>query len=178
MSLYRHTLATGDTIEIAAAENDRVASIERPLAVKVPLGRRLGDILGPGALTRTGELGDRRYRRYVWAMIRDIEPPLDATTRIRVFANCTDLSPRTQITDPTYATSMAFFGNEHAQHGGAASAAGASNGTSVCIDLTPSLARMPALHLDYLTVQLLPHCASTETNVSNTRPRRVEIVIL
>jgi len=178
-SRYRHTLATGDTIEVAAAENDRVASRERPLAVKVPLGRRLGDILGPGALVQSGELGDRRYRRYVWAMIRDIEPPLDASTRVRVFANCTDLSPRTPVSDPTYATSMAFFGSEHARHGaGGASNGTSANGTSVCIDLTPSLARMPSLHLDYLTVQLLPHCANAETNVSNIRPRRMEIVIL
>jgi len=180
-SLYRHTLATGDTIEIASAENDRFASREQPLAVKVPLGRPLREILGAGALMPAAELGNRRYRRYVWAIVRDIEPPLDATTRVRVFANCTDLTPRTQITDPTYATSMAFFGSEHAQHGGGAGgAAGGSsaNGSSVCIDLTPSLARMPSLHLDYLTVQLLPHCANTETNVSNTRPRRVEIVIL
>jgi tyrosinase len=177
MSLYRHTLATGDTIEVAAAENDRIASRDRPLAVVVPLGRPLGDILGPGALARSGELGDRRYRRYVWAVVRDIEPPLDVTTRVRVFANCTDLSPRTQITDPTYATSMAFFGSEHARHG-AAGAGDAANGTSVCIDLTPSLARMPSLRQDRLTVQLLPHCANTESNVSNIRPRRVEIVIL
>lgn len=177
MSLYRHTLVTGDTIEVAAAENDRIASSERPLAVVVPLGRPLGDILGPGALTRTGDLGDRRYRRYVWAVVRDIEPPLDVTTRVRVFANCADLSPRTQITDPTYATSMAFFGSEHARHGAAGTGDGA-NGTSVCIDLTPSLARMPSLRQDRLIVQLLPHCANTEANVSNIRPRRVEIVIL
>ena len=29
-----------------------------------------------------------------------------------------------------------------------------------------------------LTVQLLPHCSNSETNVSNIRPRRVEVVIL
>src|SRR5262249_42124621 len=50
LTLYRYTLATGDTIEVAAAENDRIASREQPLAVVVPLGRPLGDILGPGGL--------------------------------------------------------------------------------------------------------------------------------
>jgi hypothetical protein len=49
------------------------------------------------------------------------------------------------------------------------------------VDLTPTLARLenPAsLRSDRLTVQLLPHCSNSETNVSNIRPRRVEVVIL
>ena len=35
-----------------------------------------------------------------------------------------------------------------------------------------------SLRTDRLTVQLLPNCANSEANVSNVRPRRVEIVIL
>ncbi|MEI8152283.1 MAG: hypothetical protein WCG92_11865 [Hyphomicrobiales bacterium] len=35
-----------------------------------------------------------------------------------------------------------------------------------------------SLRSDRLTVQLLPHCANSESNVSNIRPRRVEVVIL
>jgi hypothetical protein len=35
-----------------------------------------------------------------------------------------------------------------------------------------------SLRSDRLTVQLLPHCSSSENNVSNIRPRRVEVVIL
>ena len=182
-SLYRYTLVTGDTIEVAAADNSQIASRERPLAVSVPLGRPLGELLGSGALARAGDLGDRRYRRYVWAVIRDMEPPLDVTTRVHMFTNCVDLSPRTRLSDPTYTTSMAFFGSEHALHGEANGSGGISGGAgSVCIDLTSTLAQMAdregGLREDRLTVQLLPRCESTETNVSNIRPRRVEIVIL
>lgn len=54
----------------------------------------------------------RKYRRYVWAVLRDIEQPLDVTTRVRVFANCHDLSPRTRLDHPSYATSVSFFGGE------------------------------------------------------------------
>ena len=43
------------------------------------------------------------------------------------------------------------------------------------------LARMDhprSLRSDRLTVQLLPQCSNSEANVSNIRPRRVEVVIL
>jgi hypothetical protein len=52
----------------------------------------------------------KKYRRYVWAVLRDIEQPLDVTTRVRVFANCHDLSPRTRLDH--HATSVSFFGGE------------------------------------------------------------------
>jgi len=50
-------------------------------------------------------------------------------------------------------------------------------GSSMYIDLTQALARLDH-RSDRLTVQLLPHCSSSEANVSNIRPRRVEVVIL
>ena len=34
----------------AAAENDQVASRDRPIGISLPLGRPLGEILGPQAL--------------------------------------------------------------------------------------------------------------------------------
>ena len=180
--LQQYALATGDAIQVAAAENDQVASRDRPLAVTVPLGRPLGDILGSAAFAQSGgESSGRRARRYVWAVIKDIEPPLDATTRVRVFCNCSDLTPRTRLNDPTYATSISFFGSEHARHGGGTGHETGHGAASVCIDLTPALAKMGhsrQLRSDRVTVQLLPHCTNSEANVSNIRPRRVEVVIL
>jgi tyrosinase len=176
--LQRYALSTGDTIEIAAAENDRVASRERPLAITVPLGRPLGDILGANAFAQAGDLGDRRYRRYVWAVIRDIEPPLDVTTRVRVFCNGGELTPRTRLSDPAYTTSLSFFGSEHMRQGGHEAGHGAA---SICVDLTSSLAQTGQprnLRSDRLTVQLLPHCMSSEADAGNIRPRRMEVVIL
>jgi hypothetical protein len=183
-NLRRIELPSGGTIYAADAENDQVASRDRPIGISVPLGRPLGDILGPQALAfRPDRPDSKKYRRYVWAALRDIEQPLDATTRVRVFVNCHELSPRTRLDDPSYATSVSFFGGEHASHAEAGEPAQVErgNGGSVYVDLTQALARMDhprSLRADRLTVQLLPNCANSEANVSNIRPRRVEVVIL
>ena len=73
--------------------------------------------------------------------MRDIEPPLDATTRVRVFCNCQELTPRTRLDHPSYATSLSFFGGDHAGHCAAPADRGAGR-RSICVDLTPALARM------------------------------------
>jgi hypothetical protein len=176
--LRRIDLPSGGAIYTAAADNEQVASRDRPIGISVPFGRPLGEILGAQALAfRPDRSDDRKQRRYVWAALRDIEQPLDATTRLRIFANCHDLTPRTRLSDPSYATSVSFFGGEHASHGGA----GAPGGASVYVDLTPTLARLDqprSLRADRLTVQLLPSCSNSQANVSNIRPRRVEVVIL
>jgi hypothetical protein len=157
-----------------------VASRNRPIGISVPLGRPLGDIVGAQAFaSRPDRPIAKQNRRYVWAALRDIEQPLDTTTRMRVFVNCHELSPRTRLSDPSYATSVSFFGSEHANHGDAGEHGPA--GASMYIDLTQALARMDhprSLRSDRLTVQLLPHCSNSEANVSNIRPRRVEVVIL
>ena len=175
--LRRIEMPSGGAIQVAAVENDKTASRERPIAISLPLGRPLGDIVGPQAFATRPD--SKKYRRYVWAVLRDIEQPLDATTRLRVFCNCHDLTPSTRLNDPSYATSISFFGGEHAGHG----AGGERNaaGVSAYVDLTPTLARMDSarsLRLDRLNVQLLPVCDNGQANVSDVRPRRVEVVIL
>jgi hypothetical protein len=98
---------------------------------------------------------------------------------VRVFCNCRELNARTRLDDPGYATSMSFFGGNHAGHDGGDAAI--PHGNSICVDLTPALAHMdrPGGTLgDRLTIQLLPNCSNSEANVSNVRPRRVEVVIL
>jgi len=175
--LHRIELPSGGAIYAAAAENEQVASRDRPIGISVPLGRPLGEILGPYALAFRPDRPDvKKYRRYVWAALRGIEPPLDATTRLRVFVNCHELSPRTRLSDPSYANSVSFFGGAHAGHGEAV-----AGGSSVYVDLTHTLARLDhprSLRADRLTVQLLPSCSNSDANVSNVRPRRVELVIL
>jgi tyrosinase len=178
--LRRIELPSGGAMYAAVAENDQIASRDRPIGISVPLGRPLGDILGAQALAFRPDRPDaKQNRRYVWAALRDIEQPLDATTRLRVFVNCHELTPRTRLDDPSYANSVSFFGNEHASHDGAIEQS--PRGASVYIDLTQALARMDhprSLRADRLTVQLLPNCSNSEANVSNIRPRRVEVVIL
>jgi tyrosinase len=176
--LRRIELPNGGVIQVAVAENQEIASRDRPIGISVPLGRPLGEIVGPMALAlRSDRPDEMRHRRYVWAVIRDIEPPLDATTRVRVFTNCHEINPRTRLDDPSYTTSLSFFGGHHVGHEDNAGPLDAS----VCVDLTPALARMDrpqSLRGDSLSVQMLPNCSNGEANVSNIRPRRVEIVIL
>ena len=69
------------SIHVAAAENDQVASRDRPIGISVPLGRPLGDIVGAQALAMRPDRRKTTYRRYVWAVLRDIAAPLDVTTR-------------------------------------------------------------------------------------------------
>jgi hypothetical protein len=108
--LRRIELPSGGAVFAAAIENQQVASRDRPIGISLPLGRSLGDIVGPQAFAVRPDA--KKYRRYVWAVLRDIEQPLDVTTRVRVFANCHDLSPRTRLDHPSYATSVSFFGGE------------------------------------------------------------------
>ena len=178
--LRRIELPAGGTILAAVAENNQIASRDRPIGISLALGRPLGEIVGQQAFaSHPGQPVAQNSRRYVWAVLRDIEQPLDVTTRLRVFCNCPELSPRTRLNDPSYATSVSFFGREHGNHDGPA--ARGPGGASVYVDLTPTLARMDqphSLRSDRLTVQLLPSCANGEAHVSNIRPRRVEVVIL
>ena len=161
--------------------------MRQPVAITTPINNRrraIGSMERFRYLFPSREEGHVRQtrvhaRRRVWAVLRDIEAPLDATTRVRVFTNCHQLSPRTPLHDPSYTTSLSFFGGEHAHHDGGAARGG--GGFSACVDLTPELSRLDhprSLRADRLTVQLLPHCSNGEANVSNIRPRRVEVVIL
>ncbi len=92
---------------------------------------------GAGVAFRPDRPDAQHHRRYIWAGLRDIEPPLDGTTRVRVFVNCHELSPRTGLNDPSYATSISFFGGEHLGHVEAAGRGQVprGDGASVYIDL-------------------------------------------
>jgi hypothetical protein len=92
-----------------------------------------------------------------------------------VFCNCHDLSARTHVGDPSYATSLSFFGGRHMNHGAH------GGGMAVCVDLTPALGRMAnpqSLNSDRLTVQLFPAGANGQSRATVIRPQRVEIVII
>lgn len=169
------------TVYVATTENETVASRDRPIGISIPLGRPLGDIVNPVTLsTRPDSQDARQNRRYVWAIFHDVEPPLDATTRVRVFCNCRGLTARTGPDDQSYATSISFFGRDHGSHGGTMSESGPGS-NSLCVDLTSTLARVESplgLRNNRLMVQLLPQCSNAEVNASNVRPRRVDVVII
>ena len=111
----RIALASGEAFYFSTADNDLLASSERPIGIAVPFSRPLQQLIGP-ALEREPTAGQDGQR--VWATLRQIEPPRDKTTRLRLFANCEALSPRTPLGDASYATSVSFFSGDHSQHNG------------------------------------------------------------
>jgi hypothetical protein len=178
--IRRVTLSSGGTVHLAAAENSQAASRERPLSIPVGLGRSLGDVINPAAIVSSNLAtpGSRRSRQHVWAVLRDIEAPTDSSTRMRVFVNCGELSPSTEVSNPHYATSVSFFGSQHAAHH-AGHGIGAP-GPSVSVDLSPALSRISRTKYfqgDKLMVQLMPVCHGADARASMVRPRRVEVAI-
>ncbi len=194
--LRRITTPTGRTFYMAAGENDRAGARGRPVSVSVPFGRPLAEVVQRTSVTR----------QRIWAVIRDIEPPSDNTTRVRVFVNCGDLSPATPVTDASYVTTLSFFAGGHAGHesgqenetgrhrhhwlrhhahdGAPAQAddrAGAPMGTCACVDLGPALSRMSRtqpLVGDRIVLQLVPVGGRGAAASSAVTPRRVEVAII
>jgi len=167
----RIALASGEAFYFSTADNDLAASRDRPVAIPVPFSRPLPQLIGP-ALEREPTAGQVGLR--VWATLRDIEPPRDKTTRLRVFTNCEAMSPRTPLNDVSYATSVSFFGGDHSQHS-------SNRHGSVSVDLTPTLRRMyrgQRLNGDRIVLQLLPVCQGADIAASNVRPRRVEVALI
>jgi tyrosinase len=172
--LHRIELKTGGFVEVAVADNQSMATRDRPIGISVSLGRPIDQIIAPAVLgAATDGKNSSQSRRYVWAFVHDMEPPLDATTRVRLFCNCQELTPRSSMDDPSYVTSVSFFGAQHSHDSRTL-----VGGGSVCVDLAPALARAERLTGDRVTVQFLPSCSNNEPNVSNTRPKRLAVVVL
>lgn len=169
-------LASGDAIRMARAENGRVASRGRPIAISVPLRGDMGRVIGTGAPAYGSARPDRRRdRRFVFAVICDMADPRDASTRVRVFCDSGNLSARARSGDPGYVTSISFFphgraGAGHSRHGG--------GGGSYCVDLTHALAGGGGLRDGRLTLQLLPECANASPGAADVRPGGLEIVVI
>ncbi len=138
------------------------------------IGRPLQQLIGPALTGEPAAPGRDHGGARVWATIRGIEPPRDKTTRLRVFANCEALSPRTPLDDVSYATSVSFFSADHSRHNGA-------TGPSVSVDLTPTLRqlhRRRRLRGDRVVLQLLPVCHGGDVSASSIRARRVEVALI
>jgi tyrosinase len=187
----RIALAGGGGWHIACAETTEAASQDRPVSIPISFGRPIGDYIKPDALSsaRLYTAGTDE-RQCVWAVLRDIEPPKEPVTRVRVYINRDGLSPNVRPDDPHYVTSLSFFGAEHATHAAssahahhAAASAGSTpvTGGAVCVDLSAALARLSGsrhFRSDRLVLQLQPVCPSGDAASSTVRARRVEVVVL
>lgn len=101
------------------------------------------------ALSQEVAFNRQRTQRIV-AFVKGVTPPEDRGIGVRVFLNCSYLTPVTPVDDPHYAGSFTFFvGAEHSEHGG----------LSYAIDLTDTIRRLAleeSLESDQLNVQLVP----------------------
>lgn len=186
--LRRISLSGGGQFYVATAGNDRVAAVGRPLDIPVPFGRPIGDVIRPGALSASRLYAEgNNERQCVWAMLHDIDQPIDPKTRVHVFINRDGLSPNTTTSDPHYVTSFSFFGGEHAAHGQhnhaghSHSSVSMVRGGTVCLDLSQALSRLGGsrhYRSDRLVVQLLPTCQNGDERGSSLRARRVQIAII
>ena len=192
----RVALPGGGGWHIACAESSDTATRDRPVGIPVSFGRPISDFVKPSALAST-----RLYtngsddRQCVWAVLRDIEPPKDPKTRVRVYINREGLLPNTRMDDPHYVTSLSFFGTEHMEHSSESSSSSHSHhahhgmspsptpvaGGAASIDLTAALARLSGtrhFRSDKLVVQLQPVCPGGDTAGSAVRARRVEVAVI
>lgn len=86
----------------------------------------------------------------ILAILRDISPPTNGNTEVRVFVNAPDATPETSTEDRHYAGSFTFFGTEHAGHDG---------GQSILFDLTDTVRRLRVSETDVtdnVKLQLVP----------------------
>lgn len=82
--------------------------------------------------------------RRVLAILSDITPPVDdIDIRVRVFINCSYLTPQTSTNDPHYVTTLAFFVSRH-QMGGESMI----RKIAFSVDLTETLTRLNRLNLN------------------------------
>lgn len=167
----------GGSVQIVAVDNRNTANRARPLAIPVPLGRDINDVIRVPPARPSGSMTHFLVgaSQRIIANIQGMMPPRDKKTRIRVFLNRDNLSPLIPVSDPHYVTSFSFFeGNDHG-HGHS------DEGTNVSVDLTTTLAqiaRQQRLLGDKIVVQLMPNSASSDLADSEIRPTRVELIII
>jgi tyrosinase len=186
-SLQRFGLPAGGGFYAAAAENNRAAAHERSISIPVNLGRQLSEIVKPTPMPASATERPRDGQK-IWATLRDVQAPTEPSTRVRVFVNRDGVDTGARAGDPHYVTSLSFFGaghgahDAHGQHGHHSHhRTPAAATTSVCVDLTPALARIRGsrqFRTDKIVVQLMPICRYGNSVTSVVRPRRVEIAIL
>ncbi len=106
-----------------------------------------------------------------YLVIGDIPRPVQNSIALRVFLNCKDPSLATPLTDPTYVTTVAFFGTEsHAN-------------VNFSINITETLGRMSREHLytpdSPLDVALVPIDLSNPQRTGNqaaVKPGKIQVI--
>ena len=187
-ALQRYGSPSAGGFYAAAAENDRSAAHERSISIPVALGRPLSEVIRPVQMLSSPAPERRRERQQIWALLRDIQPPAEPSTRVRVFVNRDGVDPSARAADPHYVTSLSFFGAGHGDHRAQHNAhhghdmpSSSSGTTCISVDLTAALTRIRGtrqFRTDKIVVQLMPICRYANSATSVVRPRRVEIAIL
>jgi tyrosinase len=139
---------------VARLENIPAAQVNTPLNMPVQLNQtqaralaRIQPVSVPTSFTAARPV---RAPGRVVAIMRDVEPPKNGNTEVRVFVNCPYLSPEVPPQDRHYAGAFTFFGTEHVDHNGK---------PSYLVDLTETVRRLRIAEVnlqDEVNVQLMP----------------------
>jgi len=144
--------------QVAKGSADQVVKINTPTSLDVKLDapqaaalKKIQPVSPPAAGPTAAAAKPVQASGRVLAILRDITPPTNGNTEVRVFVNSPDASPETSTQDRHYAGSFTFFGvGEHAGHEG---------GLSILFDLTDTVRRLRVTEddiTDNIKVQLVP----------------------
>jgi tyrosinase len=139
---------------VARLANISAAQINMPLNMPVQLNqtqaRALERIKPVAVPTNFAAARPVPAQGRVVAILRDVDPPQNGNTEVRVFVNCPYLSPEGPPQDQHYAGPFTCFGTEHADHNGK---------PSYLVDLTETIRRLRIAEVnlqDEVNVQLMP----------------------
>jgi tyrosinase len=140
-------------LHVSKVDNVPAAPMNKPAEVDVPVPQpqaaAIQSLKTTQVLTALAAKPKQTPSRII-AIIRDVEPPKEGNTEVRVFINSPDPAANNSPQDRHYAGSFTFFGTEHAEHG---------EKPSYLIDITETVARLQQDGLDMkdaIKVQLLP----------------------
>jgi len=148
--------------------NERSAGLNQVLNLPISIGTDEQEL----AMTaRTDALGIPTGQR-VLARLKDVDAPMTANAIVRVFINCSYLSPATPTTDPHYVGVLSLFFGAMADQAK----------PSYMLDLTPALnklRRAKEIIGDQLVVQLLPLSVEDRDAASlEVQPAEVELLFV
>jgi tyrosinase len=172
---------------VVSATNERAAQALHPLGITLDMDASLlahaaapRPTRGTGAEEIMSFLSAPEGAPRVLAFIRNLSPPEQSNTEVRVFINCDYLSQEVPTSDPHYVSTIGFFMGQadHAGHGG-----GQRANPSFTVDLTGALrrlARAKRLSGEDITVQLLPvpRPGVPLGETGTVTPAEVEVVIV
>lgn len=111
-------------------------------------------------------------------VLEGVKRPVGKNVALRVFINCKNPGIGTPIDDPSYVSTIGFFGDEHDNHGASGSE---TAGRSYSLDATETLARLSAVGAyngTNIDVALVPFGIRGKTTNEVLRPAKIALIAI